>query len=140
MSSRRKSTAPQRLLMRCRDSAILTLMIGSMTNRATANRCCFHTTKHSYDRLDGWCELSQIPRRMHMGFEHHRSGTHILHGHGNCRQHQNLIGHPAPVPRRSHGEPHPTTTNFRWNSDLSSLTCAQHVSKLDLKRMSRHPY
>ena len=95
-------------------SSFLTLVIGSMTNRATANRCCFHTTKHSYDRLDGWCELSQIPRRMHMGLEHHRSGTHILHGDGNCRQHQNLRGHPRQ--RRSHAELCPTTTKFRKTS------------------------
>ena len=65
-------------------SSFLTLVIGSMTNRATANRatanrCYFHT--NSYDRLDGWCELSQIPRRMHM-------------------EHQNLIGHP----RQSHDD------------------------------------
>ena len=81
-------------------SSFQTLMIGSMANRANANRCCFHTTKHSHDRLDGWCEPFQISRRMHMGFEHHRSGTHMLHGDGNCQQHKNLIGHP----RQSHDD------------------------------------
>ena len=38
-------------------TSFLTLVIGSLTNRANANRYCFYTTKHSYVRLHGWCAV-----------------------------------------------------------------------------------